>query len=58
MARGKKHTPEQIVNVLRQIITLIEEQVRKRRLRALNLRGEHRFFANIGIEEERKIGQE
>jgi hypothetical protein len=40
------------------LIQLEEEQVRKRRLRPLDLGGKHSFLPNIGIEQKRPIRQE
>jgi hypothetical protein len=35
-----------------------EKKVRERRLRAFDLRGKHGLLANIGVEQQRKIGQQ
>ncbi len=40
------------------LVELEEEQVGQRRLRALDLRREHRLLADVGIEEERLVRQE
>ena len=40
------------------LLDLEEQQVGERGLRALDLRREHGFLADVGVEEERLVGQE
>ena len=42
----------------RRLVELEEEQVRERRLRALDLRREHGLLADVGVEEERLVRQQ
>jgi hypothetical protein len=42
----------------RRFIQLEEEQIRERRLRPLDLGGEHRFLSDVGVEEERLVREQ
>jgi len=39
------------------LIDLVQQEIRKRGLHTLNLRGQHRFFADKAVEQEGGIGQ-
>ena len=40
------------------LITLVQEKVREGRLRALDLRGDQRFLADVRVDEQRRVRQE